>query len=344
MHTNSPNLRRGFTLIELLAAMAITSILVLVILSLTNRGVDIWRRVLQDVRAAGQAHAATMAFAHDVEAMQLRRGNNFEWFWAIADKDLKSGVQNMAMGPRGAKFSNALQLVFFTTAPDKHPPTLSEDAGNPAQSSRSGRQYLGDINAVSYKLEYRDQILDREADASAQAGFPVYALYRNLIPAYRAYDDLMGQMNLRKVFQQYEADQTRPTNFLVENIVEFSLDFEIEYKPRRAAGETSNAAAWRTIKHVPIIARPISGAKSNSYTELSVFGDRLEAFKEGANDVELTGGKMLAVTLSLTVVTEEGMVLVNEIRRGRRAAIKPEEFFSKYTRSYAQRVILPRLE
>ena len=37
----------AFTLIELLAAMTITTVLVLVIVALTSRGVDIWRWVLQ---------------------------------------------------------------------------------------------------------------------------------------------------------------------------------------------------------------------------------------------------------------------------------------------------------
>ena len=48
----------AFTLIELLAAMTITTVLVLVIVALTSRGVDIWRWVLQDVRTTTLARTA----------------------------------------------------------------------------------------------------------------------------------------------------------------------------------------------------------------------------------------------------------------------------------------------
>ena len=56
------SVRRGFTLVELMAAMAITSILIVVIVSLTARGIDIWRMVIQDVRTTGQARMAMAGF------------------------------------------------------------------------------------------------------------------------------------------------------------------------------------------------------------------------------------------------------------------------------------------
>ena len=46
----------AFTLIELLAAMTITTVLVLVIVALTSRGVDIWRCADHDACPHGHGY------------------------------------------------------------------------------------------------------------------------------------------------------------------------------------------------------------------------------------------------------------------------------------------------
>ena len=197
----------AFTLIELLAAMTITTVLVLVIVALTSRGVDIWRWVLQDVRTTTLARTAMDTMTKDFESMQFRSGNPFEWMLVQRDSDLvsragktkvsrKKGrssslnearVNLMTMGPEGAKITNASQLVFFTTATDRNPAKSSMDMRND--------RIIGDVNCVGYKLLYRDQILDQDATAESD-GFPVYSLYRNLISAEDTVRNLLGQQDL----------------------------------------------------------------------------------------------------------------------------------------------------
>ena len=197
----------AFTLIELLAAMTITTVLVLVIVALTSRGVDIWRWVLQDVRTTTLARTAMDTMTKDFESMQFRPGNPFEWMLVQRDSDLvsragktkvsrKKGrssslnearVNLMTMGPEGAKITNASQLVFFTTATDRNPAKSSMDMRND--------RIIGDVNCVGYKLLYRDQILDQDATAESD-GFPVYSLYRNLISAEDTVRNLLGQQDL----------------------------------------------------------------------------------------------------------------------------------------------------
>ena len=144
----------AFTLIELLAAMTITTVLVLVIVALTSRGVDIWRWVLQDVRTTTLARTAMDTMTKDFESMQFRAGNPFEWMLVQRDSDLvsratkttasrkKGGssalnearVNLMTMGPEGAKITNASQLIFFTTATDRNPAKSSMTCGTTASS------------------------------------------------------------------------------------------------------------------------------------------------------------------------------------------------------------------
>lgn len=90
----------AFTLIELLAAMTITTILVLVIVALTSRGVDIWRWVLQDVRTTTLARTAMDTMTNDFESMQFRPGNPFEWMLVQRDAILPAVAPGPPLPPR----------------------------------------------------------------------------------------------------------------------------------------------------------------------------------------------------------------------------------------------------
>lgn len=330
--------KKGFTLVELMAAMAITSILIIVIVSLTNRGVDIWRTVFQDVRAMGQARTALDLMMQDLESMQVRGGNNFQWLDVERDSGLLNN-KSMELGPKGAQASNAARLIFFTTATDRNPPMMSGEAQVYNSRMMTRRETIGDINCVGYKLVYRDQILDEDASDSYNMGFPVYALYRNLIPSNRTFDDLLGKTDLSQAYKRYEADEARPMNFLVENIVEMTLIFEVEYRERQES-QNQNSTAWIEVQPVPIIAT--GKARSGTFRELEIFGNRINAESVGGRNTDMIYGTVKGVTINLSVVTDEGMVIVDQVRRNRRSAPKPEDFFRRYTRSYSQRIDLPK--
>ncbi|MDP4645929.1 MAG: type II secretion system GspH family protein, partial [Akkermansiaceae bacterium] len=76
MKTPSPKARRGFTLIELLVAMAITTLIVTVLVSITSLALDTWNRSRSEIRASRQAKAMVDSMASDFESMVSRRGNN----------------------------------------------------------------------------------------------------------------------------------------------------------------------------------------------------------------------------------------------------------------------------
>mgnify|MGYP002673721254 CR=1 FL=1 len=310
----------AFTLIELLAAMTITTVLVLVIVALTSRGVDIWRWVLQDVRTTTLARTAMDTMTKDFESMQFRPGNPFEWMLVQRDSDLVSRAEKtkvsrkkgrssslnearvnlMTMGPEGAKITNASQLVFFTTATDRNPAKSSMDMRND--------RIIGDVNCVGYKLLYRDQILDQDATAESD-GFPVYSLYRNLISAEDTVRNLLGQQDLWSAYARYQQD------------------------------ETDKDASQRASVLVPVMT---TGAnRLGSCTQMDVYGNRLDIIGSSVNIDDLKSGRVTAVTISMTVVTDEGMALVDQIRQKKRPAPSPEEFFERYTRSFTQRIALP---
>lgn len=52
-----------------------------------------------------------------------------------------------------------------------------------------------------------------------------------------------------------------------------------------------------------------------SCTQMDVYGNRLDIIGSSVNIDDLKSGRVTAVTISMTVVTDEGMALVDQIRQ-----------------------------
>ncbi len=336
-------IKRGFTLVELLAAMAITTLLVLIIVALTMKGVEFWRTAIVDIRATAKAREALNTMVADLESIQLRAGNNFEWLVAERDRDIQTASAGaMKMGPEGMEFVNASRLIFFTTALDRNPAILSNQSLQSANEDNLARkETAGDINCVGYKLEYRDMILNVPADEYS-SGFPVYALFRNLVSSYRTKEDLLGSTDLYRSYARFITNETKPFSFLVENILEMTLVFEVDYRTRGGqakAGEQGNQLAYHEVENIPIVAAGARG--SNMYSQVSIFGDRIKITKQGSDVQQMAYGNIVGLSISLTVVSDEGMAIVDEVRKGRPAP-DMADFIKRYTKQFCQRVSIPR--
>ena len=66
--------RRGFTLMELMVAMAITTIIVTVLVSITSLALDTWNRSRAELRASRQAKTMIDTMSRDFESLVVRRG------------------------------------------------------------------------------------------------------------------------------------------------------------------------------------------------------------------------------------------------------------------------------
>ena len=83
---------------------------------------------------------------------------------------------------------------------------------------------------------------------------------------------------------------------------------------------------------VPVIS---SNKKTN---KISVYGDRIVAGSQTYQNARID-----SAMVSISVLTEEGVAMVEQIRQGRRRAPKRiADFFDKYTRSYSRLVALPQ--
>jgi len=315
--------RRAFSLVELLVAMAITSLLVLIIMQLTNSGLDIWKNIREEVSTTSRARMALRSMSQDITAMRIRYNDNkYEWFCALEDDSASSSIKRFSM-------PNSIQCIFFTSADDRNPAVSSNDTlrSNYRNARARDIETQGDVNAVGYRLLFRDQILNLAGDNRKMRGaFPLYSLYRQLVSPRDAFEELLGRKDLELAYQPFiRMDEE---NFLCENIVEMNMIINVEYAGANA-NASDNRVEYEQIK-IPVLNSRTRNAK------FSVYGDRIE-YKGKIYE----NARMTSVDISLTVVTEEGMNLINQIRLGRRAAPSQADFFRRFTRSFAHRVTPP---
>ena len=317
--------RRGFTLIELMTAMAITGMLVVVIMQLTNQSIDLWRAVSEDVSTSTRARAALQALSRDFESFQMRGyDNKYQWLFAKAD-------ESMDNVPKGLKIPRSAQCVFFACAPDRNPSVSSSTSlrQNYRQARAHNRDTQGDVNAIGYRLMFRDQILNMPgADGKDKGVYPLFSLYRQVVPPRPTFEQLLGKDNLESAYVRFEQDDEK--NFLCENILELNITITIRYASSQADAEEGRVDY--EVVSVPIVA---SHRRTN---KVAVYGDRIVA---GGTTYE--NARIDSAMVSITVLTEEGASLVEQIRQGRRRAPKKmADFFAKYTRSYSRLVSLPQ--
>ncbi len=315
---------KGFTLLELLVAMVITSMLVLIIMQLTNKGLEIWKTVTDEVNTTSRSRVALRTLANDIESMQMRLGDNqYQWFLAKGDSEVSQALNGM-------KIPHSTQCVFFTSAFDRNPAVGSSESlrSNYRTARAHNTDTQGDINAVGYRLLFRDQILNIPGTSArkSQGTYPLFSLYRQLISPRDAYDKMIGEKDLEAAYGAFKAKDKE--NFLCENIIEFNLILTVAYAPEKAS-TSSTQVSYETIT-VPVI------STKSSRSDVEIFGDY--ALVKGK---KLQNGHISTANISVTVVTEEGMSVINQIRLGQRPAPKLEEFFQKYTRTYARRVTPP---
>ena len=326
MKTKTYSRHRGFTLVELIVAMAITASLVLVIMQLTNQGIALWQKVQEDVSTNTSGRVALQIMARDLESFQMKGNNSYEWLFAKTEQDVRGG--NV---PKGLQIPRSVQFVFFACAPDRNPSVSSSPSlrNNYRGARAHNMNTQGDVNAVGYRLMYRDQVLNIDASDKEKGIFPIFALYRQVVSPRESFEKLMGQTSLEAAYVPFEKQEE--DYFLCENIVELSLVFNIEYVKDDADAE-SGRVSYDTVS-VPVI----SSTASTMGKSIMVYGDRIVAGPKTYKNARIVSANM-----SITVLTEEGVSLIEQVRQKRRRAPKPEEFFRTHTRAFSRSVLLPQ--
>ena len=311
MKTPSQTSRRGFTLIELLVAMAITTVIVTVLVSVTALALETWNRSRAEIRAARQAKSMIDTMARDFESFVSRSGNDFEWLYA------KSAPPSE--GPKGNLSPNALDLIFFSAATDRYEGKIGDldlDKG-------------GDVSTVGYQLTYKDPIAGDDEDA-----YKTFVLYRKIVNPNVTFANILGQASIKGPLEvavntgDTGSEVDKEVNFICENVYQFTVTFHV------------NTTTTTGLKSVTV---PV-GKGTNSTEEFRITGSGIKTSfdPDGAKEPDnpqLKAGRLTAAEISITVLSDFGMQQMR--RRSFSDDDELAEFIAKHSYQYSKVVQLP---
>lgn len=303
---------------ELMVAMAITTIIVTVLVSITSIALDTWNRSRSELRASRQAKALIDIMARDFESLVVRKGNTSEWLAAVVDPDLSDIGDKM-------KSTNAARLVFFSAATDRY----DGDIGNTTKDKG------GDVSCIAYQLQYVDPV-----DPTSTGNTETFVLNRLLVNPDKTFTDLLGKTDskvpaktLDAVFSNstYDTSLRDPNNFICENVYQFSITFHVQ-----ATTVPATATTPATIVNVPITI----GRDSDTFG-IGGSENRNDYSGTVATKEQISAGRVVAVGISATVVSDYGM--------GRMAtgtfstAAEKAKFFAQNSYQYSKTVQIPSM-
>ncbi|MEM1084533.1 MAG: prepilin-type N-terminal cleavage/methylation domain-containing protein [Verrucomicrobiota bacterium] len=275
--------KSGFTLIELMVSMGITAVIITVLVTLTSVATDTWTRSRSELRASRQAKVLIDTMAKDFEALVSRRGGKSEWLFAEIDPD--SDLPQVLRGGNGN--SNVAGLTFFTAATDRYNGQIGEaaDAG-------------GDVSCVSYRMRFQDPI----EGVSGTDDTNTFIVYRLLVNPDQTFEDLLGEESLDDAFSSYENEVVEEQNFICENVHLITVTFLVEVT---RSGTGGNAGVTETARVT------LDSSTSNGKFRLSGAGIETDFDADGFTAEEISSGRLTGVELSVSVLSDAGMIRRN---------------------------------
>ena len=307
VHSFTSAKAKGFTLLELLVAMSVTLLLLGMVTYMTGASMDGYKGSRDKVVAGRQAKEALDAITKDFEAMVARAdGSDNMWLYADVEPNLSTALG----GPAGKTITNACRLIFFTGAPDRYD-------GDIGGTNDNG----GDVSAVGYRLAYRDQISGTAA--TAVGAFPSFTLYRHIVDPDATFTHLLGQVNLTApvapaVSQFTDALDFTAENVLAENIYELTVTFLVQ----RASGVKRFTIGQNT--------------GTQQYHSLVIKGNGIFSKADSGSTEVAEDGQLVGVEISMTVLSERGLVMTEK------GGMTREDIIKDYGIHYTHSVNVPR--
>jgi hypothetical protein len=299
---------------ELMVAMAITSIIVTVLVSITSIALDTWNRSRSELRASRMGKMMVDYMARDLESLVTRRGNSNEWLSAVDDPQI---------GPAGLKSTGASRLIFFTAPTDRY------DGNAGISTSDNG----GDVCCVAYTLDWKRPV---QVGSSV---FRTFVLNRKLVDpdltfsGNAKFKPLLGVTSstnsLDSVFTGIYnlGNISNSANYTSENIYQFSITFQVQV--------TDSSGTAPIVRTVPV-AMGSNGTKSFRVLGTGILTDYSGPYKD-----LVPSGRVTAAMISLTVLSD---IAVDQIQAGKRSFTDDKakaEFLAKNSYNFSKLVQLP---
>lgn len=307
----------GFTLVELLVAMAITTLIITILVSVTSLALDTWNRNRSELRASRQGKAMIDSLSRDLESIVIRKGNNYQWLYAKSVPP--SGDIN------GSKSPNAVDLAFFTSATDRYNGAIGSADDNG-----------GDVSMALYRLVLTDPI-----SGTPTPDFNTFALYRKLVNPDETFASILGtEINPgnpdsdelftkgRSAVQDPEVASRKiddKANFICENIYQFTMIFDVSVT--KPDGTIANMK-------IPVSSNP--GA--SDFFKVTGRGNALKSSVSGpgliTNDM-IVAGRLTSIEVSITVLSDFGL---QQMRKRTFTDAQRAEFLAQNSYQYSKLV------
>jgi prepilin-type N-terminal cleavage/methylation domain-containing protein len=217
--------------------------------------------------------------ARQAKAMVDTMARDFE---ALVTRSGNSNEWLSAVSAAPGDSTNAAALVFFTAATDRYN----------GEIGKTGVDLGGDVSCVGYKLDWKDPI-----GGGSQGNFQTFVLNRCLVDPKATFDTMLGKPGIADLFANtYGSELSKEQYFVCENIFQFTVTFHVEVP------STSGAASPPQNKLVTI-------GSSGLVQKFSIKGTGIETTPA---DATLTAGRVTAVGISLSVLTDFGVDLLRK--------------------------------
>jgi len=292
---------------ELMVAMAITTIIVTVLISITSIAIDTWNRSRAELRASRQAKAFVDTMARDFESLVTRRGNEFEW---LSAESPTNSVGNKL------ESSNSSDLIFFSGSTERYDGEIGV----------SGKDLGGDVSCIGYRLLYDDPV------TKGGNKFTTFILRRILVNPDLTFKNLLGQKDLETAFGTYGTKLEDVENFVCENVYQFTVTFNVEV--------TQGAGASAKLVTVPVsVGQSSSGQMTKSFKILGT-GINTDVTTNTVTADELKAGRVKSMHISLTVISDAG---IEQLRNRPFNDSQKADFLAKNSYQYSKLVQLPSM-
>lgn len=308
MKTQSASARkRGFTLMELMVAMAITTIIVTVLVSITSLALETWNRSRAELRASRQAKAMIDTMARDFESLVTRSGNNNQWLSAVTTtKTIGKQIES----------SNASELIFFSAVTDRYDGNVGNVAANLG----------GDVSCIAYQLEYKDPV------GTGASQFETFVLNRLLVNPDEAFANLLGKEDLVNAFSSYSNKIGESRNFVCENVFQFTVTFHMQV--------TQGTGTSAEIINVPVSIGQSNTAQTTKSFKIMGNGIETELSPGSVTSAALAAGRLTAMEVSVTVISDFG---IDQLRTRTFSGAQKTDFLTKNSYQYTKLVQLPSM-
>lgn len=268
--------RQGFTLMEVLVSSALTVVILTMLFTVLIGAMNAWQTGTNRLQGNADARMALDSIAQDLQSMVVRQTT----LGARGQEWLYSELRPV-YGLSDVPNKNSMQLYFFAPSLDRQP----------------GQQ--GDIVAIQYQVAFADPLRGDPDGNVTSTDYNIFGLYKRMESTLDTFQFVLGQEDIWVSYWQGR-NVPRPRDLMIPNVVDFSIKWNVN-----GNGDTGPADVI------------LPGGVNFEVNALRLNNALRAGPSMSDSDLEdFPSYKLESADISLTILTDEGMRMVQTFTRG----------------------------